>query len=147
MSSHWKSLCPKWSKSTMRRSLLIGLILLMMVPFALAQEPLTLSTEQGTLSLEIPEGWESNVEDNYAIATNRGVDDSTRTDVQMVITPVDALNSVLPEPIDMEVDNPALDYLEKYAASSDRGVYSEPIEIEIGETPASLMLYIEKPDS
>jgi hypothetical protein len=139
-------------KGFMKRFILVALLILLIPPRAWAQDTqeLVLESEYGSLGIAVPVTWESTVYPPdigfYAVATSRGTD-APSTDVQIVIRRVDELEVMLDEVIDLAAENPALDYLQKYAAwrvGRDEGVYSEPLNLKA--ITGSLMLYVEKPD-
>jgi len=135
--------------------LLFCLSLTLLLPSAaLAQEAdeLVVSGENSTLSIPIPQDWVAVRAPEgaapYASLSNRGEGQNTPTDVQIIFRDLGALNLNLLAPIDTSTENPAYDYLFKYAevrSALDQGRYNLPLEIPAA-VPAALMLYVEQAD-
>ena len=124
--------------------------LLVLGGVALAQEDFLLESERASLSMTVPSGWETNTLDLYGIMSNSAIADAntSRMDVQVVFRKADDLLSVLNEPINMDAENPAEDYLFKYASRySERlqGTYDlpQPFVTEDG-IPGAMMLFVER---
>lgn len=133
----------------------VGICLLGLIPAAAQDNPptLTVSSPYGAISLDAPEGWQVSSPSNlqYGIMSNLPAPPTGQplSEVQMIIRPAEAFASVLNEPIDLGAENPALDYLQKYAARGaqlSEGAFADPAALTDGNLRAGVMLYVEKLD-
>jgi hypothetical protein len=136
------------------RSIITLACLTLLAGAASAQDGFVLEGEQATLQMDVPSGWGTQITDSavglYGIMSNATTDEP-RSDVQVVFRHAEDLLGVLNEPIDVEAENPAYDYLVKYATR-----YAERLEGSFGvpqtfitadDIPGAAMLYIERTDS
>jgi len=121
---------------------------------ASAQEEFVLEGEQATLQMDVPSGWQSQISPGalglYGIMSRTGTDE-IRTDVQVVFRHINDLLGVVNEPIAPNADNPAEDYLFKYATRYSgllEGTYDLPQSFVMADDiPGAAMLYVERTES
>jgi hypothetical protein len=121
------------------------------------EDDFLLENERASLRIEVPPGWNVEVSENqlglYGLMGNRITDNQNqpRTDVQVVFRHAEDLLGVLNEPIDLDADNPAEDYLFKYAsryAEQFEGTYDLPQPfITDDDIPGAAMLYVERAET
>ena len=121
------------------------------------QDDFVLENERASLRMEVPSGWNVEISENQlgqlGIMGNRLSEDTSqpRTDVQAVFRHAEDLLGVLNDPIDFSTDNPAEDYLFKYAsryAELFEGTYDLPLAFVTEDgIPGAAMLYVERTET
>lgn len=133
------------------------LLLIFFIPVVQAQMPIppvtgtmTVENETASLTIGVPEGWESSViheegVDPYGVMSNlSGLQpDEVPMLVQVALRPLENLEVN----VNTDTVNPAMEYSQSYADArglEQEGAYADPVEVRDGAFRGALMLYVEE---